>query len=45
METALEQVLTNSYKAGMISFMATHPEDFEEAIQLAIGGPAIQPIE
>ena len=36
METTLEQVLTNSYKAGMISFMATHPEVFEEAIQLAI---------
>ena len=36
METALEQVLTNSYKAGMISYMATHPEVFEEAIQLAI---------
>jgi hypothetical protein len=35
-ETELEQVLTNSYKAGMISYMATHPEDFEEAIQLAI---------
>ena len=35
-ETALEQVLTNSYKAGMISYMAIHPEDFEEAIQLAI---------
>ncbi|MEI7661744.1 MAG: hypothetical protein WCK34_06095 [Bacteroidota bacterium] len=36
LETALEQVLTNSYKSGMISYMATHPEDFEEAIQLAI---------
>ena len=36
METALEQVLTNSYKAGMISYMATHPKDFEEAIRLAI---------
>jgi hypothetical protein len=36
METALEQVLTNSYKAGMISFMATHPEAIKEAIQLAI---------
>ena len=36
METALEQVLTNSYKAGMISYMAAHPEDFEEAIKLAI---------
>ncbi len=36
METALEQVLTNSYKAGMIAYMATHQEDFKEAIQLAI---------
>jgi len=36
LETALEQVLTNSYKAGMISYMANHPEDFEEAVQLAI---------
>ena len=35
-ETALEQVLTNSYKTGMISYMATHPEAFKEAIQLAI---------
>ena len=35
-ETAFEQVLTNTYKAGMISYMAAHPEDFEEAIQLAI---------
>jgi len=32
-ETALEQVLTNSYKASMISYLAIHPEDFEEAIQ------------
>ncbi len=36
METALEQILTNSYKAGMISYLAAHPEDFEEAIKLAI---------
>jgi len=36
METALEKVLTSFYKDGMISYMATHPEDFEEAIQLAI---------
>jgi len=36
METALEQILTNAYKAGMISYMAAYPEDFEEAIKLAI---------
>lgn len=36
METALEQVLTSCYKAGMISYMDTHPEDFEEAIKLAV---------
>ncbi len=36
METALEQVLTTFYKTGMISYLAEHPEDFEEAIQLAI---------
>jgi len=36
METALEQILTNSYKAGMISYLAAHPEDFDELIKLAI---------
>jgi hypothetical protein len=36
METALEWVLTNSYKAGMISYLSSHPEDFEEAIKLAL---------
>ncbi|MCX6307766.1 MAG: hypothetical protein NTY32_02670 [Bacteroidia bacterium] len=36
METALEQILTKSYKAGMIRFMAEHPEAFEEAIELAV---------
>jgi len=36
METALEHQLINSYKADMISYMAEHPEAFEEAIQLAI---------
>jgi len=36
METALEHFLTSSYKADMISYMDTHPEDFEEAIKLAI---------
>ncbi len=36
METALEWTLTNSYKSDMISYLAAHPEDFEEAIKLAI---------
>jgi hypothetical protein len=36
METALEWTLTNSYKADMISYLAAHPEDFEELINLAI---------
>ena len=36
METALEHILTSSYKAEMISYMNAHPEDFEEAINLAI---------
>jgi len=36
MESTLEHKLINSYKDEMISFMDTHPEVFEEAIQLAI---------
>jgi hypothetical protein len=36
METALEWTLTNSYKADMISYLAAHPEDFEELIKLSI---------
>ena len=36
METILEWTLTNSYKADMISYLAAHPEDFEEVIKLAI---------
>jgi hypothetical protein len=36
METALEWILTNSIKADMISYLAAHPEDFEEAIHLAL---------
>lgn len=36
METKLEFILTNSYKSEMISYQKTHPEDFEEAIKLAI---------
>lgn len=36
METMLEHILTNSYKAEMISYMKSLPEDFEEAIQLSV---------
>jgi len=36
MESLFEHKLLNSYKDEMISFMDTHPEVFEEAIQLAI---------
>ena len=36
METKLEHILTHSYKADMISYLKSHPEDFEEAIKLAI---------
>jgi hypothetical protein len=36
METKLEHILTNSYKADMISYMKSHPEDFEEVVQLAL---------
>lgn len=35
-ETKLEHILTHSYKADMISYMKSHPEDFEEAVNLAI---------
>ncbi len=35
-KTKLEQILTNSYKVGMISYLSDHPEDFGEAIRLAI---------
>jgi hypothetical protein len=36
METALEHILTSCYKTEMISYMAAHPEDFNEAIKLAL---------
>ena len=36
METKLEHILTHSYKEDMISYMKSHPEEFEEAIKLAI---------
>jgi hypothetical protein len=37
METELEKVLMSFYKDAMISFMASHPESFGEAIELALG--------
>lgn len=36
METRLEHILTSSYKYEMIASMKSHPEDFDEAIQLAL---------
>ncbi len=36
METELEKLLTSSYKDGMISFMESHPESFDEAFELAL---------
>jgi hypothetical protein len=36
METALEHILTSSYKVDMIAWMDAHPEYFEEAIKLAV---------
>ena len=36
MESALEKTLTSCYKEEMISFMNSHPEYFDEAVELAI---------
>jgi len=36
METALEHILLKTYKTAMVRYMAEHPEDFEEAIHLAV---------
>jgi hypothetical protein len=36
MKTNLEYILTNSYKSAMIAYLKSHPEDFEEAIKLAL---------
>lgn len=36
METELEKILTSLFKVDMISYMKAHPEDYEEAIKLAI---------
>ena len=35
-ETALEYTLTHSLKAGMMSYMSTHPDELEELILLAV---------
>jgi len=37
MESKLEHKLITSYKEEMIAFMNSHPEHFEEAVELAIG--------
>ena len=36
METGFEQMLINSYKEELVSFLKMHPENFEEVIKLAI---------
>ena len=36
LKSALMEVLTNSYKDGMIKFLKDHPEYFDEAVQLAL---------
>ncbi len=36
-ETAIEFILMNSYKKDMIHYLDSHPEEFTEAIELAIG--------
>jgi hypothetical protein len=36
METNLEYVLTHCFKTEMIAYLNAHPEDFEEAVWLAI---------
>lgn len=36
MESELEHILTNTYKAEMIKFMKSHPECFNELIDLSV---------
>ena len=36
METAFEQILTNSHRPEMESYIVAHPKSFKEAIKLAI---------
>ncbi|HEX2961035.1 MAG TPA: hypothetical protein VHO43_04545 [Ignavibacteriales bacterium] len=38
METEFESVLLSFYRPDMISYMDNHPEEFEEAILLAVSG-------
>ena len=37
MGTRLEHILTHTYKTQMIAHLATHHDDFDEAIRLALG--------
>lgn len=37
METTLEEVLITQYKDEMIAYLAHHPEDFDQAVELALG--------
>jgi len=43
METELEKILANSYRREMESYVAAHPESFEEAVKLAIAQLARMP--
>jgi hypothetical protein len=36
METALEHVLISCHKSDIITYLHTHPEDFEGAVKLAV---------
>jgi hypothetical protein len=36
MQSKLEYILTNSHKAEMIAYLKSNPDDFNEAIQLAL---------
>jgi hypothetical protein len=36
MESKLEHILINSYKSDLIRYIQSHPEDFEEVIELAL---------
>lgn len=36
METELEHILMHSYKKEAVAYLRAHPEDFEEAVQLAL---------
>lgn len=36
MHTSLQKVLISSYKQEMVEFLITHPEYFEDAVQLAV---------